>query len=138
MLGLIERLEAAEVGEEGLSAELCVLFQYGGLNSEGATDVRTDAEWEGDLLFEQNGEDCCNPIPPVTTSLDAALALLERVLPGWAGIGVATTRTGWGAVLCEKEQDTEAFVTNAPTPALALCIVILRARSDLNTGSEAA
>jgi len=75
---LIARLEAAEVGPD-LDASICVLLQYGGPNSDGATNVRTDGDWEGDLLFEQGSDECCNPIPAVTTSLDAALALAERV-----------------------------------------------------------
>ena len=83
---LIERLEAAKGADMALDAAICVLAQYGGQNSDGATNVRTDPDWEGDLLFEVGAEECCNPIPDITASLDAAVAFAERVLPGWVGM----------------------------------------------------
>lgn len=128
---LIARLEAAEVGPD-LDASICVLLQYGGPNSDGATNVRTDGDWEGDLLFEQGSDECCNPIPAVTTSLDAALALAERVLPGWY-FGVQANRRwempdDWTACIAPpKVRDGSEVEADAPSPALALCIAILRA-----------
>ena len=67
-------------------------------------------------------------ISPFTTSLDAALALAERVLPG----------LGWGAVQGSGEQakanvmpaDADhGFVGTANTVPLAICIAILKAQS---------
>lgn len=124
---LIARLEAAEVGSRELDAEICILFQYGGPNSEGAVNVRTDSNWEGDLLFEQGGDECCNPIPPVTTSLDAALALAARVLPGWSCSAIK----GQGGCEAYVWPHAEAFADvqgKSSTPALAICIAILRAK----------
>lgn len=56
----------------------------------------------------------------VTSSVDAAIALAERVLPGW----------GWqvdkcGAVL---RSGHALFSTDHSTPAIALCIALLRAK----------
>lgn len=64
-----------------------------------------------------------------TASLDAALALVERVLPGWF-IGVQQNRgvpaeNAWSGILCPEDGD-EVEIT-APTPALALLSSMLRA-----------
>jgi hypothetical protein len=125
---LIERLEKAEAGSQEIDAEICVALQYGGLNSEGGQNIRTDADWEGDLIYEIGAEECCCPIPAVTTSLDAALALAERVCPDmrWSavpnGYGGCTfgfhVPRGWG----NNEQ-----WGSGRTPALAACIAILKA-----------
>lgn len=65
--------------------------------------------------------------PPYTTSLDAALALVERVLPGAEVIAISRTRTGgWGS-------GVNGHVAYAATPALALVIATLRA---LQKGSD--
>jgi hypothetical protein len=58
MTDLIKRLEEAEAGNRKLDAAICIALQYGGLNSEGAQNVRTDDEWEGDLLYEIGEEEC--------------------------------------------------------------------------------
>ncbi len=131
---LIARLEAAEVGSRELDAEICVLLQYGGPNSEGAVNVRTDSDWEGDLLFEHGDDECCNTIPPVTTSLDAALALAERVLKGWAweirldesGASVQAAPVWWMEGLAAPDEG--GVSCEAAAPALALVIAILRAK----------
>lgn len=81
MDSLIKRLQAAEAGSEQLDAAICIALQYGGANSDGAQNVRTDADWSGDLLFEIGSDDCCNPIPKLTTSLDAIVALIGEKLP---------------------------------------------------------
>lgn len=128
MQELIARLEAGEVGPD-LDASICVLLQYGGPNSNGATNVRTDGDWEGDLLFEHGSDECCNPIPAVTTSLDAALALAERVLPGWVWM-VESHRDGRAtAWLSEFNAYGEGEQVLGNSPTLALCIAILKAKA---------
>lgn len=130
---LIARLEAAEVGSRELDASICVLLQYGGPNSDGATNVRTDGDWEGDLLFEQGSDECCNPIPAVTTSLDAALALAKSVLPSEAmwNISHLAVIGGKDFYFCDlylpetgPEIDTSG---DGWSPSLAVCAAILRA-----------
>ena len=69
-------------------------------------------------------------------SLDAALALAERVLPGWLW-QVTTITTAIGgirkpfAVVMNPDDDNDDIRTfgEATTPALALCIAILKARA---------
>lgn len=59
-------------------------------------------------------------------SLDAALALVERVLPGW---GLTLQITARGSVSCGvgKSEDTLVYAV-APTPALALLAALLKAK----------
>jgi hypothetical protein len=60
-----------------------------------------------------------------TASLDLALALCERVLPGWR-VSVAHERNGeWSAFLITEDCDTAKAY--APSPALALILAMLRA-----------
>ncbi len=63
------------------------------------------------------------PMPRYTASLDAAVALLERVLPGWRW---AVDSNGYADVRSYSSMK-EAFGT-AQTPAIALCIAVLKAR----------
>lgn len=135
----VQRLEAAEVGSRELDAEICILLQYGGLNSEGAVNVRTDEDWDGDLLFEVDAEECCNPIPEVTTSLDAALALAERIR--WRARSMDASiegRFSWCLQSLDPhpgvDEETGAIMSGidfrygtGKTPALALCAAILKA-----------
>lgn len=65
-------------------------------------------------------------------SIDAALALAERVLPGWRVFGISDERDfqvnrGWGAGVGEKT-GPGIHHAKASTPALALCIAILHAK----------
>jgi hypothetical protein len=121
---LLERVRAAKDADQSLDADICVDLQYGGGGSEGAVNVRTDPDWEGELLFEIGTEDCVNPIPPITASIDAALALVERVLPGWAWMvqkieGVPTR----GAL---RDCEADLWIPSAKTQGLKR----ERARSD--------
>ncbi len=70
------------------------------------------------------------PFPRFTTSLDAAVALVERVLPGWAkGFdGGPKTRI---AFVDQHDHDDRMFgaryTAEGPTPAIALILAALRA-----------
>jgi len=128
---LLARLEGASEGSQSIDAEICIALQYGGLNSEGGENIRTDEEWEGDLLYEIGAEECCCPIPPVTTSLDAALALASRVYPCWSwSVGQNVHHKYWRAYALALDTDRAAFQpteATAKAPELALCIAILKA-----------
>jgi|GEM_PF-2567366 len=122
---LIEALEAAEVGSRELDARLWMAL------------VECDRMWRYWAPVDENhghGEPSpgalyyaphCAQVfvtPEVTTSLDAALALAERVL----GNGPCNLhRNGpaeWGFTYVDCD------TAYAATPALALCAAILRAR----------
>lgn len=113
---LVERLEAAEVGSRELDAAVC---------------METTHPYGFDHDYEINAF-------PVTTSLDAALSLAERVLPGWwwtAGKCGLTCHASVGpdrAFIAEPDLSKydagfHADIPNPSTPALALCAAILRA-----------
>lgn len=70
---------------------------------------------------------------PLTQSLDAALALAERVLPGWAWMVRGSHYDGdeasrarvWQPYADPPAGDFDAL---SPTPALALCAAIVKAK----------
>ena len=68
--------------------------------------------------------------PAYTASVDAALALVERVLPGWQRIIGEHDRVGqnvqWRATLIQPPGHG-VVAAWAPTPALALVLALLRA-----------
>lgn len=106
---LIARLEAAEVGSRELDWDIgAALF----------TGVRGCAA------------------PNATTSLDAALELVKKVLPGWLwDVTTITTAVGGlrkplASVVRPDQPEGEEIKTwgYGSTPALALCIAILRAK----------
>lgn len=118
---LIARLEAAEAGSRELDAAVAdVLFPR--FTRDGEAVPGFPGRWPFAPGSAHDAE-----VTPVTTSLDAAVALAERVLPGWQ-VGMWTTKqNAVGSVLRE---DGGAFDANASTPALALCIATLRAKLD--------
>lgn len=112
---LIEKLEGAEVG----SVELDALI-YSHLNCTlipRRADYRPRRRWPNGSVTHQR---------KVTTSLDAALALAERVLPGeiWVcEFGPSSSHVGLKNARFIIEE-------SGNTPALALCAAILRAQSE--------
>jgi hypothetical protein len=71
-------------------------------------------------------------LPAYTASLDAAVALCERVLPGWSGdidIGKPIADSGKvGARLFPPGDGWQNYSGVGPTPAIALLIAILTAK----------
>lgn len=66
-----------------------------------------------------------------TASVDAAIALAERVLPGW----------GWlvqncGHPACILVKDDTSYEVRGTTPAMALCIALLRAKEASPLGEQ--
>lgn len=115
---LIERVESAAEGSRELDREIGELTN---------ASMRTSGDVVG-LGYDR-----------FTTSLDAALALAERVLPGWhCHIGDLPTSDDadhephhwFGALLYLPEpyvRDREDFMEHGATRPLALCAAILRA-----------
>lgn len=119
---LIERLEKASGPDREIDALIFV-----------AVDARdpalrvarsTPLGW-----YVEAGDDEDRPLlqPEYTKSLDAALALCERVLPaGWCG------NVDWGVRMPSatlKHVGLDMYVAFAATPPLALCLALLRALS---------
>lgn len=120
---LIARLEAAEVGSRELGHD--VLLSLGWHRDQIGNFYGPLYQWSSPdhspHLIRGDEDNLPNP----ALSLDAALALAERVLPGWQ-IGMWTTKqNAVGSVL---RADGGAFDATSSTPALALVIAILRAK----------
>lgn len=131
---LITKLEEAGEGSRGLDALVHV---------EVANDPNT---FVANSVFSFRdgwyctGADMVCLADPVTTSLDAALALASRVLPEGRHIGLQQNRwtdpetqklRRWTCFI-EWTEDGENFEISptAQTPALALCAAILRASEE--------
>jgi len=128
---LIARLEAAEVGSREMDAEIGILLDglfvckpryegqsiaYGYIDSDGA---RVEPGHGGYQLVHR-----------FTTSLDAALALAERVLPSGEWMVIVNPNHGDGGFSYAGLETTDTKINVAhpgKVPALALCIAILRA-----------
>lgn len=122
----VDRLSAASVGSRALEGYVCLAL---GQQPEWATKHHAPRQPE---LWTDGGaglrakEWTC---PRFTTSLDAALALAERVLPGWyAGMQANRFSAGepWSFWL-EEAEEHQQFERAASTPALAACLAILSA-----------
>lgn len=125
---LIDTIQEAESGSRDLDAEICIALQYGGENSAGAQNVRTDDEWEGDLLFEIGTEECCNPIPKLTTSLDAIVALIGEKIGGGYRIDHSDGPEGRADAWIWRPGNSGGGVHGEAWSApIALCVALLTA-----------
>jgi hypothetical protein len=106
------------VGRVAVSADLLAQL-------EGSTSGSAELDW---LIMEEFGPKGGGIPAHYTTSIDAAVALCERLLPEWSWqVGYGHGGKGWGVL---EQPDTGAIrETVAPTPALALCRAIVAARS---------
>lgn len=132
MTELIQMLEAAEVGSHILDARVwCALTGHEFVMWDGAGCVYRMRAARNISHIEHSD------IPPTTKSIDAAVALAERVLPGWnLTIGnhhsVLHDRRGPNAIVSRPlDEWNYDFKTSqwafAATIPLALCIAILKA-----------
>jgi hypothetical protein len=125
--GLVERLEKATGPDREIDG-LIVLTFYGWTFQKMKGDScpywrEQNAEW---YQRKKDGP------PKVTASLDAALALVERVLPGWfPSIGQNIHYGHWrGSVRIVEETNgdiTSFDGEHRTSPALALCLAALKA-----------
>lgn len=131
---LIERIEAAEVGSRELDA--AVFRHFGQPLPDQFASLRLDLDWQADgSALMAIGEMNVRYDPPTyTTSIDAAVALAGRVLPGWVA-GIMQNRgrevLAWSAYLSPPNPaELDEVEAHAHTPALALVASILRARGE--------
>ncbi|MBD9372811.1 hypothetical protein IB238_09285 [Rhizobium sp. ARZ01] len=132
---LIALLERADGPSRELDALIAAelephLFDAPGFMPERPIPPFTYDKGENVIRFQGGGLMDVRFFPAVTSSQDAAVALAERVLPGWtiAAIG-QDDRKGWHAELregCRTSYSTVAL-GGAPNGALALCLALLRA-----------
>lgn len=83
-----------------------------------------------DDLFKRDPDDriAFDTAPKYTFSLDAAVALVERVLPGWWFMIVSEGEHGWNAQLGNGGHGIDSGWCGArPSGALALCLACVRA-----------
>jgi hypothetical protein len=137
MTDLIKRLEEAEAGSRELDA--LVFRRFGGPLPKEFAGYGVELTWQADGSATMPvGEMQVRYDPPAyTTSLDAALALAERVLPGVRVVTDSacreTGRPGAGFVFSQHGEKISGVMNDGATVALALCAAILRAT---DTGRE--
>lgn len=134
MTALLERLEGAREGSVSLNGAIQrVLFPDALIMTDPGSVgmVKRDAVFQPLKDVAHLDDDViadCTGVPAYTTSIDAALALAERVLPG-CGVGLCSVGSGkWEAWIGGRG----AYLTSYPTPALAICAAILRATDHAN------
>ena len=106
MSRLIDRLREAKEGSEELSAEV----------------------WRA-LCWRDHAREIALG-SPLTESLDAAVSLCERVLPGWRASGTMTGLPVQVAVVKPSPLRPMPIIAKAATPALALCLAVLLAKGE--------
>jgi hypothetical protein len=129
---LVARLEAATEGSRELDGLIATLF--GWVFETRIPEFRSPKWWPPGPLAMKDRTSAyayAKAYPPsVTTSLDAALALAERLWPHvmWR-IGHDPDDGSFKAelVTAQKPGDPPPVSANGATPALALCIAILNA-----------
>jgi hypothetical protein len=113
---LIKRVEGATAGSEELDSDIgCYFSEPGG-------------------PYDTKPTFLINP-RPVSRSLDAALALCERVLPG-SGLSINIDNYKSVTIWPPKTISGGSFECTAPTPALALILAMLKALQAKEVGNE--
>jgi hypothetical protein len=133
---LIDHLKAAEGPSRELDAEIAEIC---GIRVERNHWTQYTQEW-APYIYDWMG---CHkhPLPDFTSSIDAALALVEQCLPGWE-LGFYKMRTGHTKVEIRRWQDIPPYryagvgPIEAPTPPIALLIALLTALTAKENGDE--
>ena len=126
---LIARLEAAEVGSREVDVEIWLELTPGATRQQSVVKSNKGL-WPDYTIDETRQNGVLITVPNVTTSLDAALALAERVLPDVQFNMATGVKGGLPWVQCypfPQEEDNYLDAEAAATLPLALCIAILRA-----------
>jgi hypothetical protein len=129
---LLKRVEAATGPDAELDAEIAKgLTLYSNVTFY-PFSLHGEAYWEGtEVLHDRDGEpfEDYTPIPKYTASIDAATALIGCVLPGryWVTFGQWCVEGGHTPGAQIDAGRFPFIVTNAATPALALCEAMLHA-----------
>ena len=121
---LLERLRAATGADILLDAELPVALGVWTPMRGFVRDDRPEYPWR----WTKKQHIQWQPHVPYTASLDAALALVQAKLPGWAVTVTSYARTGLGkAVIWRNYDGRREYESNAPTAPLALLCALVTA-----------
>jgi len=145
---LITRLSKLDAPDREVDAEIWLIElqsaesdPFGGYGLAEYWRYEYEAEEDGSVIqYARNGQ-VTHKIgrrssPAFTASVDAAIALAERVLPGWKW-RVGRTElfpNGWAYVHkydpsnCDRKDEAACADGRAATPAIALLIALLRAK----------
>lgn len=117
---LIERCEKAEGPDEALDLDLCCAFP------ETINALSAKPDDEGGIVYRHSqGTGWCQAAPAFTSSIDAALSLVER--KGWRLHSVHHGVRPWWVEICRPNNAAEAFEADHATFPLALILALLRA-----------
>lgn len=130
---LIERVRGLTGPDREVDCEICLTLNY--VSALGAEDgppidlrrADDESDWLDYELIE-NGRmvEYTDPAAELTASVDAALGLAERVLPG-LGFGLAGGHLGIDATIWPSADMSRLFTGRAATLPLAIIIAVLAA-----------
>lgn len=126
---LLARVESANGGDRKLDWDIADVFEL--VPAHSVRDVgfnydwfRRPSEWCLWKANDSEGRNVSSWGPDrVTSSIDAAVALCERVLPGWHW-----SASDIGSTVQCREGEMQGFASWRRQTAIALCIAILRAK----------
>jgi hypothetical protein len=126
--GLLERVRAATGPDAALDAEIALAFGAAVEPAErnALGDIRVPAWWTMPGASREEWPHRKTPWP-LTASLDAALALVERVLPGWRKSISELQADEWEGSIWDRGCVTERYglARTAPLALLAALLVVL-------------
>lgn len=135
---LITRLSKLDAPDREVDALIVAELEPHIFDAPGFTPIRPIPSFrigsEGNTIrFEDGGIMCLSYFPRYTASVDAAIALAERVLPG-CKVGLLPNfykDFPYAGVIVEAGKPVDlvdATIEGGATPAIAICIALLRAK----------
>lgn len=129
----LSKLDAPDREVDGIIAEIFGYPQEVFGDSFGTDDVDGPEMHYDAATWSGNGKSWSAPF--FTASVDAAIALAERVLPGWKRSFFENFNGKWIARVCSPRRDLystdylrDTELGGSPNGGIALCIAILRAK----------
>lgn len=133
---IITRLEAATGPDRDLDAEIWLRFELGATRKATVIKPGPNVTWTAYTMDEtRDGNGLLVTVPAFTDSMDAAIALLRKVLPNWFWRCGQTSLfpNGWAYISrldpshCDRCDEAASSNGKAANAASALCIALLRA-----------